>query len=134
MLQHYNFRSKNYEDLSGQFLFARFAFQAGDYNQAIDMLQKLSAFDSGCPFISRLMANCYTLLEKPQDAAFYRKLARQQVNYARLDPFYREEPRMFLWPQGDQWIYLFEKVFRRFDPDATRYCQDDWKNFVSSLE
>ncbi len=134
MLQRYNFRSKNYEDLSGQFLFARFAFQAGEYNQSIDMLQKLSAFDAGCPFISRLMANCHTALGKPEDAAFYRKLARQQVSYARFDPFYREEPRMLLWPQGDQWIFLFEKLLRRFDPDAAGYCKNDWENFLTSLE
>ncbi|HPT47535.1 MAG TPA: O-antigen ligase family protein, partial [Candidatus Rifleibacterium sp.] len=110
MLQKYNFRSKNNEDLSGQFLFARFAYLAGEYRQSVNMLQKLTAFDTGCPFVSKLWAQCCLALEKPDEAAYFLKLARQQAKYARLDPFYREEPRSLLWPQGDQWIFLFEKV------------------------
>ncbi len=134
MLQRYNFRSKNYEDLAGQYAFARFAFLSGDYLQALEMLQKLASFDAGCPFISKLLAQCYLTLEKPQQASFYVNLARKQVEFARLDPFYREEPRNILWPQGDQWIFLFEKVLRRSDPEARKYCESDWQKFIADLE
>jgi len=134
MLKSYNFRGKNYEDLAGQYLFARFAAATGEYQQAVGMLDKLSAFDAGSPIISRLQAECHAAMGLPDAAKGYVNLARQQAQFARLDPFFREEPRNLLWPQGDQWIFLFERLFRRYDPEARRYEATRWDEFLTSLE
>lgn len=134
MLKSYNFRGKNYEDLAGHYLFAKFAAATGDYQQAVGMLEKLCAFDAGSPIISRLLAECHVSMGLPDAAKGYVNLARQQAQFARLDPFFREEPRNLLWPQGDQWIFLFERLFRRHDPEARRYEADHWQKFLASLE
>lgn len=134
MLKSYNFRGKNYEDLAGQYLFARFAAATGEYQQAVSMLDKLCAFDAGSPIISRLLAECHAAMGLPDAATGYVNLARQQVQFARLDPFFRDEPRNLLWPQGDQWIFLFERLFRRHDPEARRYEADHWREFLLNLE
>lgn len=134
MLKSYNFRGKNYEDLAGQYLFAKFAAATGDYQQAVGMLEKLGAFDAGSPVISRLLAECHAAMGQPDAAKGYVNLARQQVQFARLDPFFREEPRNLLWPQGDQWIFLFERLFRRHDPEARRYEANRWSEFLLNLE
>ena len=133
MMQQHNFRNKNYEDLTGQFLFARFAIQTGEYLQALDMLQKLTAFDASNPFISRLKAMALSGLHRADDSSYYVNLAAKQARQARLDPYYREEPRDLLWPQGDQWVFLLEKVFRLHDPEAARYCATEWDKFVAGL-
>ncbi len=134
MLKSYNFRGKNYEDLAGQYLFAKFSAATGEYQQAVSMLDKLCAFDAGSPIISRLLAECHAAMGLPDAAKDYVSLARQQVKSARLDPFFREEPRNYLWPQGDQWIFLFERLFRRHDPEARRYEATRWDEFMTSLE
>lgn len=134
MLKSYNFRGKNYEDLAGQYLFARFAAATGEHQQAVGMLDKLCAFDAGSPIISRLQAECHVAMGLPDAARDYVNLARQQVQFARLDPFFRDEPRNLLWPQGDQWIFLFERLFRRHDPEARRYEADHWQKFLLNLE
>lgn len=133
MLGKFNFRNKNYEELAGQFLFAQDAIQRKAYPEAIDMLQKLTMFDSSNPFISELMAQSFKATGDREKTEGYVSLARAQAQNARFEPFYREEPRNNLWPQGDQWVFLFEKVFRRHDKLASKYCETNWNSFLARL-
>lgn len=134
MLAGFNFRNKNYEELAGQFLFAREALQREAYPEALEMLQKLMMFDGNNPFIAEQAARCHLMMDQREAAVEYLDLARAWSRSARLDPFYREEPRNLLWPQGDQWVFLFEKMFRRHDPIAARYCEAHWKSFAGRLD
>ncbi|NCB39658.1 MAG: hypothetical protein EOM80_12920, partial [Erysipelotrichia bacterium] len=106
MLSKFNFRSKNYEELVGQFIFARASIAQNKHDIAVEMLEKLLMFDSGNPFIFELIAQSYFASNNREEALRYVNQAKILAAKASLEPFYREEPRNNLWPQGDQWVFL----------------------------
>ena len=126
--------STKFKLILGQFIFARASIAQNKHDIAVEMLEKLLMFDSGNPFIFELIAQSYFASNNREEALRYVNQAKILAAKASLEPFYREEPRNNLWPQGDQWVFLFEKVFRRYDPEAKEYCEQEWHDFLARLE
>jgi O-antigen ligase/tetratricopeptide (TPR) repeat protein len=132
--RNFNFRNKNHEDLDAQFVAARAYLRAGKPEKAIFELDRVGAYDPGNPFVHYLYAKIFAATKQNDLAMVSLEKAMLYLLNARYNPFYKEGPNSFNWPEGDHWTLVTEKSLRKRSENSLEYCANKWKSLAQSIK